>query len=208
MLVLALLLSIDPLLAARRAHDEAAQARVLETYDAIDVATEDSDLRIELRRICARESWCNRFGQVTDHPEDSWAGARMWRRAVARGWLEPDECPEHVFGNGGRWAPRGILGMSPAYALRLIEGRNGGCLDPTALDDPYYAAEAGVEYVDHLCEVLHACTCESRTRWWMGPGVWSTRSPRKKLAAVERQCGERGLISSLVALTRYALSWS
>jgi len=188
--LLTAILAVDPLLAARRAHDDEAVERVLEAYDAIDQATDDPDLRLELRRICKRESWCNRWGMIADHTNDGWAGERMWKRAVAKGWLTPETCGAHALGDPTHWTCRGLFGHSAAYAIRHIDPDTYlGCIGPDTLDDPYRAAEAAVAYTEHLCERLDACTCEDRTRWWAGPGVWVTRSRLRNLRAIETQCG-------------------
>lgn len=190
MLWLALVfLAVDPLIAATRAKDEAAVDRVEEVYEAIDLATDDPELRIELRRVCKRESWCNRWETVDQHEADAWAGRSMWRRAVAKGWLEPARCEAHKLGDTpGVWAPTGAFGQSPAYGLRFI-AEDGECLGPGSLASPYAAARAAVGLVEHLCDRLDACTCADRARWWAGPGVWRRRSPIRNLAALSSQCG-------------------
>jgi len=73
-----------------------------EYAEAIDaaVAVVDPDgshpwWRDELWRICNRESWCGRFGDVEVHEGDSWTGTRAYAGAVRRGLLDPEGCVEH-----------------------------------------------------------------------------------------------------------------
>jgi hypothetical protein len=167
------------------AEREMAAARVLEVYAAIDQATPDPTLRAELRRVCRRESACNWIGAVTWHAGDASGGRARWRAAVARGWIDPETCPDHALGKAARWTSYGPFGLAAAWAVPLL----GSCVGPEALDDPRTAARAVVAWVDRLCRRQGACTCEDRTRWWVGPGRWETRSRWSQLASVERQCG-------------------
>ncbi len=168
---------------------EAARARVLEVYAAIDRSTQDPELRAELRRICRRESACNWIGAVTHHEGDAAGGRARWRMAVARGWLHPERCDEHQLGDPARWTSYGPFGVAAAWTVRYA----GACAGPEALDDPRVAARAVVSWMHSLCRRQGACDCEGRTRWWVGPGVWSGRTSWQRLASVERQCGEQPL---------------
>lgn len=163
----------------------AAAARAWEVYRAIDEATDDLELRAELRRVCRRESACNWQEPVTWHEGDAAGGRARWRAAVARGLLRPSECPAHALGDPARWTSYGPLGIAAAWTVPLV----GKCVGPEALDDPRTAIRAGVAWAERLCRRQHACTCEGRTRWWVGPLKFAERSRWDQLAAIERQCG-------------------
>lgn len=171
---------VDPRERVRAVH------RVLAVYKAIDAATPDPTLRAELRRICRRESACNWIGEVTYHEGDAAGGRARWEKAVARGWLDPARCDEHKLGDPARWTSYGPFGIAAAWTVRYV----GDCAGPSVLDDPRVAARAAVRWVNGLCRRQGACDCESRTKWWIGPGVWEERPPLLRLASVERQCGD------------------
>lgn len=165
MLALALVLAVSPV------------------YDAIDTATSDPALRLELRRVCLRESRCRAVGS---HPRDGWAGRRMYEGALRRGWVDPDACPEHAASpSAAEWAPRGPFGVSPAYVVRFAPG----CLPPEALDDPATSARLVVAWTRHLCRSAGACTCEARARVWAGTGTFRRRSRVRQLQTITGQCG-------------------
>lgn len=166
-----------------------ARARALEVHTAIDAATQDPELRAELRRICRRESACNWFGEVTYHKGDAAGGRARWRMAVASGALRPDECPAHELGEPERWTSYGPFGVAAAWTVRYA----GACVGPEHLDDPRVAASVVVAWMGSLCRRQRACDCEARVRWWVGPGIWAARSPWLQLEAVERQCGDQPL---------------
>lgn len=165
---------------------ELAAARAWEVYHAIDDATQDPELRAELKRVCRRESACNWIGTVTWHEGDAAGGRKRWRAAVARGLLKPDACPEHELGEAARWTSYGAFGVAAAWTVRYL----GECVGPSALDDPRRAARAAVLWIESLCRRHGACDCESRTKWWVGPGVWAERSHWSQLGSIERQCGD------------------
>jgi hypothetical protein len=175
---------------------EAAASRAWKVLHAIEDATDDQELRDELWRVCRRESACNWIGVTTYHRIDARGGRARWRRAVASGALDPARCPEHEMGDPARWTSYGAFGVASAWTVRYV----GDCVSPAELGDPRVAAKAAVAWVDTLCRKYDACDCESRTRWWVGPGVWSGRSERERLASIERQCGER-------PLWRWGLAW-
>lgn len=160
-------------------------ARVEAVHRAIDAATTNPEWRAELRRVCQRESWCNKFGVTRVHEVDASLGESRWRRARERGMVNPDRCHHHELGDGRRWSTRGAFGMSAAYVVRFVAE----CASPSTLDDPRLAARAAVGWMRKLCTKYGACTCRDRARWWAGPGVWDLRSPVKQLAAEQRQCG-------------------
>ncbi len=81
----------------------AAQARVDEVYAAIDAATDDQALRAELRRRCKTEAWCNWYGRQGIHRGDASLGRKRWKRAVARGILDPSNCEAHQLGDEPSW---------------------------------------------------------------------------------------------------------
>lgn len=164
---------------------EAALERAWEVYAAIDAATQDKELRAELRRICRRESACNWIGLVTYHEGDAAGGRDRWRAAVARGLLRPDECEAHQLGEAARWTTYGAFGVASAWTVRYL----GECVGPSALDDPRAAAHATVAWMKSLCRRHKACDCEGRVKWWVGPGIWEERSRLGQLDSVQRQCG-------------------
>jgi hypothetical protein len=167
---------------AERVH---AAARAWAVYDAIDAATPDPALRLELRRVCRRESACNWLELVTWHAGDAAGGRARWRMAVARGWLQPERCPAHELGTPERWTSYGAFGVASAWTVHEL----GACVGPEALDDPRVAARAAVAWIGALCRRQRACTCDARVRWWVGPGVWALRSSIEQLRAIDRQCG-------------------
>lgn len=156
----------------------------LPVHEAIDKATTDPDLRVELRRICQRESHCE---PITIHAADAGGGARRWKRAVARGYLHPETCPAHALGDGAQWSTYGPFGIASAWTVRFA----GSCEGPSALDDPRVAAKAAVAFMRRLCTHYGACSCEDRTRWWVGPSVWESRSHIDRELSLTRQCGVR-----------------
>lgn len=164
----------------------AAVARAWEVYRAIDEATPDPDLRQELRRICRRESKCNWDGITRWHAADGGGGRARWRAAVARGLLDPERCPAHELGDARRWTSYGPLGIAAAWTVRFA----GACEGPEALDDPRVAMRAAVGWIGSLCRLRGACSCEERTRWWVGPLLFDARWRWQQLASVEGQCGE------------------
>lgn len=158
-------------------------------HAAIDAATPRQDLRLELRRICKRESRCR--ASVREHVGDHWAGRRMWEGAVRRGWLRPDECPEHEMGRSGRWAPRGGWGVSPAWTVGRFAGE---CTGPEAHDDPEQAARLTVAWIEHL-GAYGADTCPKRTRLWVGPRTFDRRPWLAQAHTVSVQCGSWGALA-------------
>lgn len=182
---------------------EEAKARVWEVYRAIDEATPDPQRRMEMRRICRRESACNWIGIVGVHEGDARGGAKRWRKAVSRGLLEPDVCPEHDLGDGARWSTSGVFGVASAWVVHSI----GECVAPEVLADPFVAARATSMWMDTLCRRHQACDCEGRVRWWVGPGVWAKRSSLANLDTIEGQCGERPWVRWVVAALQDAAAW-
>lgn len=159
---------------------------VTEVHNAIDQATRSPELRAELRRVCERESHCNRHGRVGVHPRDAKHGRRRWAAAVRRGLLSPTTCPAHALGpDPGLWSTVGAFGTTAAFVVRHV----GPCTSPRALFDPRVAARAAVGHARVLCRRQGACSCAERAMWWAGPGRWAERSPTQQLAAVTRQCG-------------------
>lgn len=164
----------------------AARDRVLEVFAAIDAATTDPELRAELRRVCRRESACNWIEPVTIHAGDAAGGRARWRMAVRAGRLDPSSCAAHRLGDPAAWSTYGPLGIAAAWTVPHA----GRCVGPEVLDDPRVAVRAAVGWIHSLCRRQRACTCEDRTRWWVGPLVFADRSPWAQLATVERQCGD------------------
>lgn len=202
-----ILLALDLLRAASyRADADEAVARVREVYTAIDDATDDPQLRRELRQICARESWCNLFRRVGQHAVDARPsfGLARWSGAVQAGVLRPDECPAHELGDDpARWSTWGAFGQT-ATGVGAIDG----CLGPEAMADPLVAATAAVLAWERLCTERDACACEDRVAWWSGVGRFASLPPAVRLTKVERVCGRRAPLQRLGAvLTTAAAPW-
>jgi hypothetical protein len=176
----------------------AAQARVNAVYDAIDRATDDLEMRAELRRRCKIESWCNWYRVKAVHQGDSSLGRKRWRRAVDRGLLDPDSCPEHELGETrdewAWWSTVGSFGNVSSYVVRF----EGKCVHPREMADPKVAARLAVAHAKLLCRRHKACSCPARARWWAGPGRWDRWWPSKRLARTERVCGPQGWSDWLV----------
>lgn len=173
--------------------------------DAITTAYQDADpegahpdWEFELWKICHRETWCGRWGIPSIHAVDAHLGPRVYRRAVRRGTLNPDDCPEHRVGpEYGRtfasFSTRGGWGQIAAGTLH----RMGQCTPPEALDDPYRGA-ANVLDIFQDCKrwdgdpgarFRRSCTCEEHTAIWVGVGRWRYRNPLERWRSVSRQCG-------------------
>lgn len=164
----------------------AAEARVLEVYDAIDQATDDPEIRRWMRWRCKRESWCNWYGEAEVHKGDASLGRQRWRRAKAKGLIHPETCEEHQLGEErGWWSTVGPFGNVSAYVIRHA----GECVSPRAMVDPYVAADLAVAHLGVLCRRHGACTCEGWARWWAGPGRWAQRDRLDRLHVLVSQCG-------------------
>lgn len=169
-----------------------ATERVERVYAAIDAATDDPNLRVELRNVCARESFCGAFGDPEIHELKSrpeWArktGARWHASGVRKGHLDPLECPEHDLGDEpADWYNRGHFALVASSAFRYFDE----CLPPSALDDPFISAKAYVANADRLCREQRRCTCEERAPVFFGLGLWNKRTPWRKMTTLARQCG-------------------
>jgi hypothetical protein len=108
-----------------------------------------------LAGVCQRESRCRPVGI---HEQDAWAGRRAYRKAVARGWLDPAGCIFH-HGSPERFSTRGGTGQIAAYALRFIDG----CWPPEILDIPAVDALAARRRA-----ASEACDAHPRCRSWRG----------------------------------------
>ena len=109
----------------------------------------------ELAHVCERESRCLPVGI---HARDAHHGRVAYRKAVARGWLDPEGCIWH-HGSPERFSTRGQAGMIAAYTLRHLPG----CLPPEVLDLPIVSAIAA-----HRRAASEACDRHSRCRSWRG----------------------------------------
>lgn len=165
MLALALVLAVNPL------HAE------------IDAQTSREDWRLELRRICQRESRCRLIGY---HAIDSWVGASRYAGAVRRGLLDPEECPEaHAREPIERWGTVGPFGQSG-----VAVGHLAGCHAPEEISESRTVATAvAVATFAHYCG-RGACSCRDRVRIWVGVGKWRGLSHTRRLRSYRRQCGE------------------
>jgi hypothetical protein len=106
-----------------------------------------------LAHVCERESRCRPVGI---HERDAWAGRIAYRKAVARGWLDPESCVFH-HGSPERFSTRGPSGQIAAYALRHLPG----CWPPEVLDIPAVDALAA-----HRRAASTACDRHRRCRSW------------------------------------------
>jgi len=148
------------------------------------------ELGEELERVCMRESRCKPIGI---HDLDGWAGRRFYSRAVAEGWLQPETCKEHAppadREEAMRWTTRGSFGGAAAYMLHRLP-ELGECAPPEVLDHPGPAALAAARFALSCDNYFkHPCTCQDRTRLWMGPGRWQRLSYYERRRRTERQCG-------------------
>lgn len=151
-----------------------------------DVPARDPGLVDELKRICARESWCSRYRRQSSHPRDRWSGERFHKGAVRRGRLHPDECPEHKLDPAEQWAPGGNFGVSPA----LFVGDLGECVGTELVGDPNFDTRGVLAWIDRLDRKRLAQNCPARARRWAGPGRWDKRSHTYNLRKAVRACGE------------------
>jgi len=158
--------------------------------------------RHELYRICMRESRCGQYGTPTVHPGDSWTGPKSYARAVERGRLDPEACPEHRLGERtqAEFATRGGWGMNAARGLHLL----GGCRGPEELDVPASAARIAALTLA-TCEVDgRPCMCSEHTALWVGAGrlrgrpllAWGAKS---RVSTVAVQCGRSVALGYLLA---------
>lgn len=85
--------------------------------------------------ICHRESRCKRLGV---HKIDGHLGESAWRKAVARGLLDPKNCPHHKRRADMReWSTSGPFGLIRAYSMQYLPE---SCMPPEVLDIPLVAA--------------------------------------------------------------------
>ena len=124
----------------------------------------------ELTAICRRESHCRLVGA---HAGDASAGPLMRKKAMARGWLDP-ECVWHR-GDGRRFSTRGIYGMSAAYSLRFVDA----CMPPEVLDVPVVSAYVAAKRSRFMCDRHGACTRQQRHRRWVGAAKYDRRQRRE-----------------------------
>jgi len=158
--------------------------------------------RHELYRICLRESRCGQYGTPGVHPRDSWTGRKSYARAVVRGRLDPEDCPEHRLGERGpeEFATRGGWGMNAARGLHLL----GGCKGPATLDIPANAARIAALTLA-ACEVDgRPCMCSEHTALWVGAGRLRSRpllawGAKSRVSAVAVQCGRSVALGYLLA---------
>jgi hypothetical protein len=184
LLTILALLAVNPLASAR---SEAARQRVQEVYAAIDAATENPDWRAELRRLCKRESWCNRFGVVGLHECDAQErrGRNFWGGSVRRGKLRPETCAAHEMGDPVRWNTTGAFGQAATGVWMLDE-----CVAPEAMYEPAVAAEVAVKTFERMCE-RGWCSCTDHARVWAGVGRWRSWPFLRRLKSELGLCGAR-----------------
>jgi hypothetical protein len=126
-------------------------------------------------RIAARESRGDT--RVKVHAGDSWASHRVWERAVAKGWLDPECQP---YGDGG-WSTRGAHGLMAAYSLRFLPELQ--CAGPEVLDHPAVSAIAAVRRARST-----GGDCEAVAEEWAGRGRWAQRSWLKRWTKAWEVC--------------------
>lgn len=147
------------------------------------------DLGPVVARIALRESRGNPGTHV--HAGDSWASHRVWSRAVAKGWLDPECQPD-----GDGWSTRGAHGLMAAYSLRYLPELR--CPGPEVLDDHEVSALAAVRRAAAV-----GGTCEDIAEEWAGRGRWAQRSWLKRWTKGWEVCGE--MPPSLVRTIRWVL---
>lgn len=106
----------------------------------------------ELHHIAVRESSLHPVGI---HPRDAGNSAKVYRNAVAAGWLSPSTCRHHR-GHKGGWSSRGIGGLMAALNLKWLRRFGLDCAPPWVLDIPIVSALAMAE--------KHEARCWVRTR--------------------------------------------
>ncbi len=213
-LALALVLAVDPavLELERQGLPRVARAYRVATpeyREAVEAAYDEVDpeqlrpwWRHELYRICLRESRCGQYGTPTVHPGDSWTGPKSYARAVERGRLDPEGCPEHRLGERtqAEFATRGGWGMNAARGLHHL----GGCRGPEALDVPANAARVAALTLATCERDRRPCTCSEHTALWVGAGrlrgrpllSWAAKS---RVSTVAVQCGRSIALGYLLA---------
>jgi len=91
----AILLATLVLLFSPPAIDPEYARAIEQAVDSVDPQGKHPEWSSELRRICMRESQCGRYGDVSVHGVDSWAGAPAWLGAYRAGYIDPETCAEH-----------------------------------------------------------------------------------------------------------------
>lgn len=117
---------------AQKAAAPGYEVAIDQAVAAVDPEGLHPEWRDELWRICNRESWCGRFGDVEVHEGDSWTGTRAYAGAVRRGLLDPEACVEHRLADytgvvaavaqdakGARGRARGLRSTDPKRARRF-----------------------------------------------------------------------------------------
>ena len=142
------------------------------------------ELGPELVKICKRESHCDR--RVGLHSNNTPRVARrFYRKAVERGWLDPERCPEHRAATAKdmlRFAVRGNHGLAAAYSLHFLATP---CTPPEALDVPFLSALAATRRAQQMCTKHGACTTAARHDMWTG-----------RRSAKRRRAGQHASIST------------
>ena len=185
-------------------RSQAARERVREVHAAIDAATADPEWRAELRRLCKRESWCNRFGIVGLHECDAQPrrGRNFWKGSVSRGKLRPETCAAHEMGDPVRWNTTGAFGQAATGVWMLDE-----CVAPEAMYEPTVAAEVAVRTWERMCG-RGWCTCVDHARVWAGVGRWRYWPELRKLKSTRGLCGARPAWLWLGAAVYDSLVWA
>lgn len=122
----------------------------------------------EVTAICRVESRCRPVGLHTGHVNRR-GGEVFYRRALARGIIDPDACdahrpviaadPAHAL---DRWGIRGSHGHAAAYAVRHL----GPCVSPDALDIPMVSALATARRLRDLEATYRLTTASARAHAW------------------------------------------
>lgn len=130
------------------------------------VAAGSPGFAAELVSICKRESPghdCSR--RVSIHHNDPPKAVRsFYRKATARGWIDPVGCELHAGLPMTEFAVRGSHGLAAAYSLHYL----GPCVSPAALDIPYFSAYAATMRAAAMCRKHSACDRDQRHRLWRG----------------------------------------
>lgn len=122
----------------------------------------------ELAHTCWREApRCQLRGE---HEHDAWASARVWRAAMARGWLDSG-CRWHAPTDGRNFSTSGPWGAMRAYTWHHLADEIGRpCVPLTVLDVPLVGALAVALRMREACERHNACDRDRIRKVWRGIG--------------------------------------
>ena len=122
----------------------------------------------EVLKTCRVESGgCKRIGIHRGHMQRK-SGLAFYRSALARGDVNPDECPAHrdehveMPVDPGRWGIRGAHGNAAAYAVEYLQE----CAAPEAMDVPLLSAIVTARRLHRLATRYGRKTARERGHAW------------------------------------------